>query len=80
MENLPLGLNYHAEMTFAQKGGLSNYEVNTPYTYTTGVQLISVIGPEDGDVACRDHPWHIFVCWILIMEETGRFHGLPTRR
>jgi len=23
----PLGLNYHAEMGFAAKGGLSNYEV-----------------------------------------------------
>ena len=23
----PLGLNYHAEMHFAQQGGLSNYEV-----------------------------------------------------
>lgn len=25
----PLGLNYHAEMHFAQLGGLSNYEVGT---------------------------------------------------
>ena len=24
----PLGLNYHAEMVFTAKGGLSNYEVN----------------------------------------------------
>jgi hypothetical protein len=23
----PLGLNYHAEMAFAQSGGLNNYEV-----------------------------------------------------
>ena len=23
----PLGLNYHAEMFFAQQGGLTNYEV-----------------------------------------------------
>ena len=23
----PLGLNYHAEMVFTAKGGLSNYEV-----------------------------------------------------
>ena len=25
----PLGYNYHAEMFFAQVGGLSNYEVGT---------------------------------------------------
>ena len=24
----PLGLNYHAEIVFTAKGGLSNYEVN----------------------------------------------------
>jgi len=27
----PLGLNYHAEMAFAQRGGLSNHEVRNAH-------------------------------------------------
>lgn len=53
----PLGLNYHAEMSFTQQGGLSNYQVHAfrPLSCYPRCLTFFTTDPASSDLVRRNH-------------------------
>ncbi|KAA1472917.1 hypothetical protein DENSPDRAFT_839311 [Dentipellis sp. KUC8613] len=79
----PKGLNYHAEMWFAQQGGLSNYEVRSlaipSFLYLLPTCLCASIGPQSGNLGRSDITWIAIFPRHLDSGEARRLSRIPSR-